>query len=184
MKCTRQRCHEAPISTEPIAAFSPVCASEITSWGPGQPTGLQRPQERGPERAVLGVADVEAQHFTAAVGGDAGGDHHRLAHHPPVHPRLAVGRVEEHIRIGNLGQRPVPERANLLVQVSADPRHLRLRDPGLGAQRLDQVVDLPGRHPVQVGLHHHREQRLIHPPTTLQQGREERPDPQLGYPEL
>ena len=46
--------------------------------GPGQPTGLQRPQERGPERSVLGVADVEAQHFTAAVGGDAGGDHHRL----------------------------------------------------------------------------------------------------------
>jgi hypothetical protein len=37
---------------------------------------------------------------------------------------------------------------------------------------------------VQVGLHHHREQRLIHPPAALQQRWEERPGAQLGDPQL
>jgi hypothetical protein len=37
---------------------------------------------------------------------------------------------------------------------------------------------------VQVSLHHHREQRLVDPPTPLQQGREERPCPQLRDPQL
>ena len=36
---------------------------------PGQAAGLQRAQERGPERAVLGVADIEAEDLTAPVGG-------------------------------------------------------------------------------------------------------------------
>jgi len=40
---------------------------------------------------------------------------------------------------------------------------------GLVLLGLDQVVDLPRRHPVQVGLHDHREQRLVHPPASLQQ---------------
>jgi hypothetical protein len=33
--------------------------------------GLERAQERGPERPVLAVADVEAQDFAPAVGGHA-----------------------------------------------------------------------------------------------------------------
>jgi hypothetical protein len=37
---------------------------------------------------------------------------------------------------------------------------------------------------VQIGLHHHREQRLINPPAAFQQRREERPSPQLGDPQL
>jgi hypothetical protein len=32
---------------------------------PGQPMGLERPQERGPERAVLAIADVQAQDLAA-----------------------------------------------------------------------------------------------------------------------
>ena len=37
MKCTRQRCQAAPMNTEPIAAFRPVWASEMTSWTPPSP---------------------------------------------------------------------------------------------------------------------------------------------------
>jgi hypothetical protein len=37
MRCTRQRCQAAPSSTAPIADFSPVCASEMTSWVPASP---------------------------------------------------------------------------------------------------------------------------------------------------
>jgi hypothetical protein len=46
------------------------------------------------------------------------------------------------------------------------------------------VVDLAGRHAVQVGLHHHREQRLIHPPAAFEQRREERSGAQLRDPQL
>ena len=55
------------------------------------------------------------------------------------------------------------------TELGADPAHLRLGDPAVGAERLDQVVDLAGGGAVQVGLHDHREQRLIQPPTPLQQ---------------
>ena len=37
MKCTRHRCRAAPRNTDPIAAFSPVCASEMTSCTPASP---------------------------------------------------------------------------------------------------------------------------------------------------
>ena len=37
MKWTRHRCHAAPIKTELIAAFSPVCASLMTSCTPLSP---------------------------------------------------------------------------------------------------------------------------------------------------
>jgi hypothetical protein len=37
---------------------------------------------------------------------------------------------------------------------------------------------------MQVGLHHHREQRLVDPAAPLQQAGEERPGPQLGGPQL
>jgi hypothetical protein len=136
------------------------------------------------ERTGLAVADGESEDFAVAVGGDPGGDHDGLGDHPPVHPRLAVGRIQEHVGEWLSGQRPVGERRDLGVEVGADPRHLRLGDPGVRAECLDQVVDLPRRHPVQVGLHHHREQRLIHPPAAFQQRREERPGAQLGDPQL
>jgi len=43
---------------------------------------------------------------------------------------------------------------------------------------------LSGTHnPLQVGLHDHREQGLIHPPTPVEQGREERPGAQLRDPQ-
>jgi hypothetical protein len=155
--------------------------------GAGQAAGLQRPQECRPERPVLAVADGEPEDLTATVRGDTGGDHDRLGHHPgalPVpsaaDPGLAVGRIEEHVGERGLGQRPVRERGDLLVEVRADPGHLRLGDPGVRTQRLDQVVDLPHRRAGHVGLHHHREQRLVDPPAAFQQRREERPLPQLG----
>jgi hypothetical protein len=151
---------------------------------PAQPAGLQATQERGPKRPVLGVTDLEAKHLTTAVRGHPGGDHDRLGHHPPVHPGLAVGRVQEHVRVTDLGQRPVPERTDFFVEVRTDPRDLGLADPGVGAERFDQVVDLARGHAVQVGLHDHREQRLVDPTPAFQQAREERSGPKLGDPQL
>jgi hypothetical protein len=96
---------------------------------PGQPAGLQAAEERRPEGAILAVADVQAQHLSAAVGGHAGGDHDRAAHHPAVHAGLEVGGVQEQVREAGVGQRARAERGDLAVQL--DPR---------GAELLFQVI--------------------------------------------
>ena len=151
---------------------------------PAEPTRFEAAQERGPERAVLAVADREAEDLPPPVGAHAGGHHHRLRDDPAVDPGLAIGGVEEHVRERLPGQRPVPKGAYFGVQIGADPADFALADAGVGAECLDQVVDLPGGHAVQVGLHHHREQGLVHPPAAFQQGREERPGPQLRDPQF
>jgi hypothetical protein len=50
MKCTRHRCHSAPISTERIACFSPVWALEMTSWTPASPRAF-RPRRNAVQNA-------------------------------------------------------------------------------------------------------------------------------------
>ena len=150
---------------------------------PTQAAGFEAAQKRGPERPVLGVAHGEPEDFPPTVGPNPGGDYDSLRHDPVVHPGLAVGGIQEHVRKLLAGQGAVPERAHFLVQVSADPRHLRLGDTRIRAQRFDQVVDLARRDAVQVGLHHHREQGLVDPAAPVQQGGEERAGAQLGDPQ-
>jgi hypothetical protein len=65
---------------------------------PGQPSGLERAQERGPEGAILAVAHVQAEDFPAAVGGHPGGDDDRAADDPAIHAGLEVGGVQEQVR--------------------------------------------------------------------------------------
>ena len=154
---------------------------------PGQAALLRRGQEAAPEHLVLAVADVEAEDLPGAVGGDPGGDHdghrHDLADVLAV-AHVQVGRVEVDVGELDVVQRPGAERADDLVQAGADPRDLGLGDPGVDAQRLDQVVDAAGRDAVDVGLHHHRVQRLVDPAAGLEDRREERALAQLGDPQL
>jgi hypothetical protein len=88
---------------------------------PGQPTGLERAQERRPERAIFGVAHGEAEDLASAIATHAGGDHHRLGDDPAVDPGLAVSGIHKHIGEGLPGQRPLGEPLDLAVQVGADP---------------------------------------------------------------
>jgi hypothetical protein len=111
---------------------------------PGQAAGAQRPQERGPERAVLAVADLEPEHLPVPVGGHAGGDDDRLGDDPVIDAGLAVGGVQEYIPERLPGQAAVAERGHLGVQVRADPAHLGPGDAAVSAERFDQVVDLAG----------------------------------------
>ena len=62
MKCTRQRCHAAPISTEVIAVFGPVWASLITSWVPPSPRAFRPRRNAIQERCVLRIADIGPEH--------------------------------------------------------------------------------------------------------------------------
>jgi hypothetical protein len=83
---------------------------------PGEPSGLQRAEEGGPERPVLAVADVHAQHLAAAITTHAGGHHHGLGDDPPVDPGLAVGRIDKDVGEALAGQRSVPEGADLAIE--------------------------------------------------------------------
>lgn len=93
---------------------------------------------------------------------------------------LAERRIAEHVRKRRVGQAAGAECLDLLVQAGADPRDLRLGDPGLHTHGRDEVVDAAGRHTVHVGLHDHRVQRAVDAAAPLQQRGEERPGPQLG----
>ena len=93
--------------------------------------GFQRAQERRPEALVLAVADVETEHFPAAVGSDADRHDDGLGHDPVPNAGLAVGRVEEHIREVLRGEGAVAELGDLGVQARADPGHLRLGAQGV-----------------------------------------------------
>ena len=66
-------------------------------------------------------------------------------------------------------QRPGPERRDRNVQLATDARDLRFRDP-VDAERLDQIVDLPGRDAVDPRLLHHGQQRVLRATPRLQQG--------------
>ena len=90
---------------------------------PTQAAGFEAAQERGPERAVLAVADGEPEDLAPAVGAHAGGDHDGLGHHPVVDPGLAVGGVEEHIR--KAPARPGERSRNAPTSVS---RSAQIRD--------------------------------------------------------
>ncbi len=83
-----------------------------------------------------------------------------------------------------MAQRHGPEGGHLAVEGGADARHLRLADARRRPQRRHQIVHLAGRHPMHVGLHHHRKQRPVDPATSLQDRRKETAVTQLGNTQL
>src|SRR4051812_13765499 len=78
-------------------------------------------------------------------------------------------RVDEQIRVAAL-QRPLAERLHLLVQQARDPADLRARDAQ--PERLDELIDAPGRHAADIGLLDHAHQRLLAALARLQEARE------------
>ena len=97
-----------------------------------------------------------------------------------VDPALQVGGVQEHVGELHVGEGAGPERSELFVELGTDPADLGFRDAGLKAEGRHQVVDLPGRDPVHVGLHNHGEQGPVDPAPTFQDAREEAALAELG----
>ena len=142
--------------------------------------GLQRAEEARPKGLGLAVTDVETKDLAAPVGGNTDRDDHGLGDDAVVDPRLAIRGVEEHVGVPGLAEVPVTERGDFTIQIRANTGHFGLGDAGVGAEGLDQVVDLPGRDAVEVSLHYDGEQGLVHAAAPLEQGGEERPLAQLG----
>jgi hypothetical protein len=82
-------------------------------------------------------------------------------------PGLAIGGVQEHGGEVLRGQGAVAELADFRVQTHADPRHFRLGDPGVSAERFDEVIHLASRDAVDISLHHDRERGLVNPAAPL-----------------
>jgi hypothetical protein len=106
---------------------------------------------------------------------DPGRNHHGLRGDPVIHPRLAVGGIQEDVGENGVIQRPFLESRQFFVQFAADAGDLGFRDPAVRSEGFDQVIDRAGRDAVHVGLHHHGEQRPVDPPPAFHQRREERP---------
>ena len=90
-----------------------------------EPAGDQAPEELGPERLRLGLADIDREDLAAAALVDAVGDHQRLVDHAAAVADLLDLGVEEQVRVAAL-QRPGAERLDVLVEGAADPADLAL----------------------------------------------------------
>jgi len=71
------------------------------------------------------------------------------------------------------------ESPELGVELGTDARDFRFRDPRLGTEGLDEVVQLSRRDAVRVRLHDDGEQHPVDPPAALEDGGEEAPASQL-----
>lgn len=141
-------------------------------------------EELAPEHLVLRVADIDTEHLAVAVGSQAGGDHDRFGDHLAVLTHVQVGSVEPHVHEPDVIQPAGAQHGDVGVDLSADPRHGRLRDARVTTERLHEVVDLAGRGASDVRRHDHRPQRPIDPPARLEQFREVAPRSQLRDPDL
>ena len=82
----------------------------------------QGPQDKDdPEVDRLGVPQGHSQDLPAALGRHAGGHHQGPADHPPAHPHVQVGGVDEQVGEPGVIQRPGEELLDPLVDVLADP---------------------------------------------------------------
>ena len=184
-KCTRQRCQAAPSSTAAIAAFSPVWASEMTSCTPARPRAFseRRNAVQNAPSSLSPTAKPSTSRRPSAA--HAGGDHDRLGDHPAVRPG-PCSRWRRGTRRGTACS--ASERSRNAATSASRSAQIRetsdLEIPVSAPSALTRSSTLRVRDAVQVGLHHHREQRLIDPAAPLQQRREERPGAQLRDPQL
>lgn len=135
-----------------------------------EPSGHQIAQELDPEGLCLGLADVDPDHLPAASLVNGIGDHQRLGAHAAAVSDLQVLGVQPQVGEGAF-EWAVAEGVDPLVEFAAkgrDPVLAHRRD----AQLLDQAIDLACRYSVDVGLHDHRDDRLLAGAAWLQEARE------------
>jgi hypothetical protein len=153
----------------------------MTSWTPARPrrTRLRRNSRQNasvsaaPTSMPMTPADLRRPRRRRPPARGARPGRRRGPSRPCVQPQVRVGAL----------QRPLPERGDLLVQATAQPRDLILGHPGQ-PQRLHQPVDLAGRHPVDIRLLDDGDQRLLTAAAGLQEAGEVAALPQLGDGQL
>ncbi len=137
---------------------------------PRQAPGDQIAQERHPEGLGLGLADIETDHLPAPGLVHGVGDDEGLGAHAAAIPDLEVLGVQPQVGKGAF-QRAAAEGIDALVEIAAQGRDPVLAHRG-DPQLLDQAVDLARGDPVDVGLHHDRDDRLLAGAAGLKEGGE------------
>ena len=82
-----------------------------------EPPSAQPLEEGGPKGPVLGIAHLDAEHLTVALGRDAGGHDDRARDHPAAHAALHVGGVGEDVGEGDVVQTAFAELGRALCRV-------------------------------------------------------------------
>src|SRR3984957_14460126 len=96
MKCTRQRCHVAP-TTRWTAAFSPSCASEITSLSRAGRVWSGAFQEVRPEGLGFRRANAEPNDLAPSFGVGGHSDYRGDRDDASALAHLQVGRIQPQI---------------------------------------------------------------------------------------
>jgi hypothetical protein len=136
---------------------------------------LAVPQQVGPRLSRLAVPVGERDEFLAAIGTDP--DHHQQAHLVGLQPHLQVDAVHPQVHIIDPRQRPVVERAGLVLPLPGEPGDRRRRQPRRRpAELLQGGHEVPAGQPVQVqqGQHVGHLRRL---PRPRRQDRRREPPP-------
>jgi hypothetical protein len=148
-----------------------------------QAAGPQAAQKLRPERLGLDFADVQADHLAVSAVGDGVGDDERLGDHAAAVTDLDVLGVQPQVRVGRR-QLAAAELVDMLVELGAHPADAVLAHP-VDAELLDEPIDLAGADAVDVGLHHHADDRLLTAPARLKKAREvRRPRARAGDREI
>ena len=113
MKCTRHRCHDAPVNCWATAAFNPACASEITRCTPDEPACPSPVRNSRQKSKRPTVSDRGTEHLAGALDRHPGRDDKRVGDHMRPDPDLAVRRIQEDVRERGVGQAAFPEPGDL-----------------------------------------------------------------------
>jgi len=128
----------------------------------------ERAREVGPERLRFARPDGDAQDLPNPVRIDSDGDYHGDGHDTAGVPDFHVRRIDPQVWPVAF-ERPIEERANALVDVTAQPRHLTLRDAG-HAHRLNERIDGARRYALDVCFLHDGDERLLGRSPRLERG--------------
>jgi len=124
-------------------------------------------QELQPERFGFARANCNTKDFPYTVNVYRDGDYHRDGYYAAGLPDFHVRRIDPKIRPIAF-QRAREKCVNPLVDLTAKPRHLALRDPR-HAHRSDQIVDRSRRDALDIRFLNHCCKRFFSGPTWLEQ---------------
>jgi hypothetical protein len=119
---------------------------------------------------ILALSGLGSQDRALALVVDPDRDHRGDRGDPAGLTDLVERRIQPHVGVLTV-DRTGQEGPHLLVEDLADARDLAPGDP-IDPERLHQIIDLAGGHPLHVGLHHDGVKRLLGTSARFQQRRE------------
>jgi hypothetical protein len=106
-----------------------------------EPSGPKAAHERRPERTVLAVADVDAQHLSVAIRAYSGHDHDCSRDDSTANASLHIGGIREQIWKLDVIEWPSAERFKIGVEAGTNAADLRFRDARRSTEGNHEVIN-------------------------------------------